>query len=295
MTGETDGEHVALSAADVDLASMTAAESEQWKKLRWVWCGKCGGGSINKVGWDHKKVHGEFVMSLKDAGKLEEAQREFLFIRRGGKVAQAVVARDKQWLLASSAAAEAVEPHKLDFGKYKGRTIAALRDSEDHAKSGYIPWLFATKSKSTTSWYLDKLEHELRRSGRWDSIREQVMVLRPVLHETWRADKVAMDESIKKGQTFRRTFSNLQSSGWRKRNEMGTKSCTTRPTTSVVQVAHKAPRRAHRSSAHLESAHCKYCGVRGHKMPTCPKLIWELSNALSLLAWRSRSPKLLRI
>ena len=118
MTGETDGEHVALSAADVDLASMTAAESEQWKKLRWVWCGKCGGGSINKVGWDHKKVHGEFVMSLKDAGKLEEAQREFLFIRRGGKVAQAVVARDKQFvgesqcsarLLASSAAAEAAE------------------------------------------------------------------------------------------------------------------------------------------------------------------------------------------
>ena len=87
LSGKTEGEDVPLSAADVDLASMTAAESEQWKKLRWVWCVKCGGGSINKVGWGHRKVHGEFVMSLKDTGQLEEAQREFLFIRRGGKVA----------------------------------------------------------------------------------------------------------------------------------------------------------------------------------------------------------------
>ena len=127
--GEADGQMVPLSAADIELTSMTAEELAQWKKLRWVWCGKCGGGSINKVGWGHKEVHGEFVMSLKDAGKLEEAQREFLFIRRGGKAAQAVVTRDKQLvedsqcgngLPASSAEAGTAEPYKLDFGKYKG-------------------------------------------------------------------------------------------------------------------------------------------------------------------------------
>ena len=287
LSGKTEGEDVPLSAADVDLASMTAAESEQWKKLRWVWCVKCGGGTINKVGWGHRKVHCEFVMSLKDAGKLEEAQREFLFIRRGGKVAQAVVARDKQLvedsqcsegLLASSAGAGAAEPYKLDFGKYNGRTIAALCDSEHEAKSGYIPWLFASKGKSTTSWYLDKLEHELRRSGRWDSICKQVLVLRPALHETWRADKEAMDESIKEGQTFPKDAVKLAKLRAEKAQRDGDEDLRDEANTSVVQVADKAPRRPHRSTAQVENAHCKYCGIRGHKMPTCPKLRDDLEQ-----------------
>ena len=83
--GEPAGDALPLSVADIDLTTMTTDESVAWKKMRWVWCGKCGGGSINKVGWGHKKVHGDSVMSLKAAGKLEEAQREFLFIQRGGK------------------------------------------------------------------------------------------------------------------------------------------------------------------------------------------------------------------
>ena len=83
-------------ASDIDLTTMTADEKAQWKKLRWVWCGKCGGGSINKVGWGHRKTHGDAVVSLAEAGKVEEAQREFLFIRRGGRAARAVVAKEKQ-------------------------------------------------------------------------------------------------------------------------------------------------------------------------------------------------------
>ena len=38
-------------------------------------------------------------MSLAEAGKVEEAQREFLFIRRGGRAARAVVAKEKQSVL----------------------------------------------------------------------------------------------------------------------------------------------------------------------------------------------------
>ena len=43
----------------------------------------------------HRKTHGAAVVSLADAGKVEEAQREFLFIRRGGRAARASVAKEK--------------------------------------------------------------------------------------------------------------------------------------------------------------------------------------------------------
>lgn len=269
--GEADCEVVPLSAADIDPTSMTAEESAQWKKLRWVWCGKCGGGSINKVGWGHKKVHGEFVMSLKAAGKFEEAEREFLFIRRGGKVAQAVVTHDKQLvedsqcgngLPASSAEAGAPEPYKLDFGKYKGSTIADLCNSEDQAKSGYIPWLFASKSNSTTSWYLGQLEHALRREGRWGTIHEQCLALRPALHERWHADKVAMDESIKQGQAFHKDAVRLANLRVAKIERDRADDLHEEASTSVVPIADKTPRRQHRSTATLENAHCKHCGIR---------------------------------
>ena len=63
----------------IDPEEMTLAESTAWRKLRWVWCKICGGGSICNVGWGHKKQQGHEVISLKDVGKLDEATREFLF------------------------------------------------------------------------------------------------------------------------------------------------------------------------------------------------------------------------
>ena len=82
--------------ADIDLSATTPEEEDKWKKCRWVWCNDCGGGSINKIGWGHKKKSGHDVVSLKAAGKLDEAKREFLFLARGGVPAQEAIAREKR-------------------------------------------------------------------------------------------------------------------------------------------------------------------------------------------------------
>ena len=114
---------------------MTGDELSRWKKLSWVWCKTCGGGSIKKIGWSHKKVHPDTV-SLKTAGKLEEAQREFLFIIRGGEAARRVVAEQKQETEAGNFATPVVAEveYKIDFGTYKstiGTTLPPVFANED--------------------------------------------------------------------------------------------------------------------------------------------------------------------
>ena len=81
---------------DIDPESMTDAERQKYKKLKWAWCKDCGGGSICKVGWAHKNRANHDVCSLKDAGKVDDAIKEFLFIHRGGRAAQEALTKAKR-------------------------------------------------------------------------------------------------------------------------------------------------------------------------------------------------------
>ena len=116
------GPDVPASPADVDLASITAAEQHKWDIAVWVWCMVCGGGSISKSGWSHKTRTAHACVSLKDVGKVDEAKREFLFIRRGGKAAAQVVAKQKQVSEAGQGHPGLPPPPPepaLKFGKHK--------------------------------------------------------------------------------------------------------------------------------------------------------------------------------
>ena len=134
------------SVASIDLASTSPEEEERWKQCRWVWCNTCAGGTINKTGWKHKTEAGHDVVSLKKADKLDEAKKEFIFISRGGKHARQVVAAHKQADEAGKSGQHVVSQneYKLDFGKYKGRTLPDMFDSEHDQLRDYIPWLFVS-------------------------------------------------------------------------------------------------------------------------------------------------------
>ena len=82
---------------------MTDDEKQKYKKLKWVWCHDCGGGSISKVGWaqNNRAVHN--VCSLKAVGKEEAAIREFLFVERGvGRLRKHTYCRSSSLSLAVS-------------------------------------------------------------------------------------------------------------------------------------------------------------------------------------------------
>ena len=164
------------------------------------------------------------------------------------------------------------EPYKLDFGMYKKHTIADMCNSEEEQKNSYIAWLFANKGKGTTSWYLDKLEHALRSEGWWETIRAQCLALRPVLHEKWQADKMAMGLSIVQGNKLHKDKVKLTNLRVAKVAQDRADDLHEEVGSSVATTAPKAPRRQHRSKAILENAHCSYCGVRGHKVPRCGQL-----------------------
>jgi hypothetical protein len=117
---------------------------EKNKKQKCVWCNDCGGGSIYKAGWGHKKGARHDVISLKDAGKYDEALREFLFIKRGGKPTQEALVSQKQQAEAGKSRA-VPEPalYAFDFGKHKRKSIANLYTSGQKQLAEYIPWLFA--------------------------------------------------------------------------------------------------------------------------------------------------------
>ena len=84
-----------VSASSIDVESMTDEERKRWKKKKWVWCHDCGGGSINKAGWTHKELANHNVASLKDAGKIVQAQQEFLFLDRYGAEAKSALVHAK--------------------------------------------------------------------------------------------------------------------------------------------------------------------------------------------------------
>ena len=95
------------------MGSMTAEEERRWKNCCWVWCWTCGGGTIKKIGWGHKKT-GHDVVSLKTAGKLEEAKAEWLFIARGGDVARRAVKESRK--RAEAGVVSALVPAQQDCG-----------------------------------------------------------------------------------------------------------------------------------------------------------------------------------
>ena len=170
-----------------------------------MWCHCCGGGSINKKGWGHKKDHGQDVVSLVSVGKLAQAQREFLWIRRGGKAAAAFTCAEKQVIesgRSSEQPANSMMPlvYRFNFGKHKGCLIDDLFNCSDDSKRGYIPYLFARRGKSSKSWYMNGLELALRKEGWWQRVEQECKVLRPEMQARDIAQQLEIEERLTAGE-----------------------------------------------------------------------------------------------
>jgi hypothetical protein len=175
---------VPASPAAIDLASITKEEDAKWNKLKWVWRMDCEGGSISKSGWSHKSRLRHDCISLKEAGKVDEAMMEFLFTIRGGAAAAKALVQQKQQAeagqgreLLPSAPPEPV----FEFGSHRGRKLKDMLTSEVSKDWEYIPWLFASSSAQARGKYLDALESALRMEGLWEQTQEMATKMRPVL------------------------------------------------------------------------------------------------------------------
>ena len=152
---------VPRSMADIDVNTMTPDEVSKWGTIKWVWCTVCAGGSICKSGWSHKSRRGHECLSLKDAGKVEEAKREFLFLQRGGPSAARALVTEKQAVEPQEVSTAIVPKNPqpvLEFGMHKGRKLSDMLASTDQRKKEYIPWLLASASQTARGKYLDDLE-----------------------------------------------------------------------------------------------------------------------------------------
>ena len=173
------------SPAGVDLASMTDAEREQWKRTKWVWCTVCAGGSIKKEGWSHKTRTGHVCSSLKKAGKEDEAKREFLFVKRGGQPAVQALVKQKQQAEAGCVRPDLPPPPPepvLTFGQYENAKLKDILFSDDLKKKEYIPWLFASSSAQARGQYLDELEASLRQGGLWEQTQQMSRTTKPYMY-----------------------------------------------------------------------------------------------------------------
>ena len=159
--------------------------------MKWVWCKDCGGGSICKIGWAHKNRAHHDVCSLKDAGKVDVAMKEFLFVHRGGKAAQEALIKEKSQKEAGQTrtGAPQADVYKLAFGKFKGQTIASMYtasvadcrkfNATSDSMIDYIPWLWASANPNMLNGHMLALRLALQREGSWDRTLERARAMRP--------------------------------------------------------------------------------------------------------------------
>jgi len=279
------------SAADIDLASITVDEQARWKNKSWVWCRTCGGGTINKVGRGHKKKSGHDVCSLKDAGKYDEALREFLWVLRGGRVAQEALVQQKQQAEAgvSSQSVSVAAVYTVDFGQHKRKTVSELLDSKNESDRDYLPWIFASSKPDGLPAHAQRLRNGLELEGRWEETLRRAEQMRPSLQARALQKKEEADAVVAAGghvhpevmqlrtMAAEKAASDMQNAGsWES-------SPWTQPMVPAITV--EKPRRRHRSTATLENTHCSYCGEVGHHANGCAKAKEDLrAQALGTLA-----------
>ena len=216
---------------------------------------------------------------------LEEAQREFLWHRRGGKAAMAATCKEKQVVESGRVQGQpstdsAPLVYKLNFGHRKGRTIESLFKSSDRWEREYIPYLFARRGKSST-WYMDGLELALKREGWWQRVEQEAKARRPSLQARDLQNYGEMQERLEGGEEIHKKIVLLRELQAQKTLQDQADDLQDSLQDSLVPgvltssgPAPKKPRREHRSTAKLENTHCSYCGELGHRLGQsggCPK------------------------
>jgi len=247
-----------------------------------VWCHDCAGGSISKVGWGHKNKAQHNVVSLKDAGKVDDAIREFLFVSRGGRAAQMALAEEKQRAEAGQtrASAGAPEVYKLDFGIYKGRTIASMFGDGQQKAKDYIPWCFASANMDMLAGSFAGLRLALQREGEWERTVKRAQEMRPGLQRRALEHKAEMDSRIAAGETVHPVevkMRKLQAEKVRRDQQRDQDDGVPRLTPSDALVEYRPSTRVHRSTATVANKHCRFCGQVGHRQDGCAKAREQLA------------------
>jgi hypothetical protein len=286
----------AVETDPLDISDVQATDEERakWRKKVWVWCTVCGGpgGSLNKSGWSHQSRQGHKCVGLptkekEQAGVYREAFLEFLRIERGGAASRKEVAAERRAVEANAVAPQqdavpAPQPYMLHFGKYKSakKTIAALYESTDEADSTYIPYLFATRSRSGVQENMAELESALRREGWWEHTEAEAARMTPEIRRKALDKKIQIDDKVAAGEPVHKdvvkeaalaVLKLTQDQAEDERVDQPKSVTVLAPLSDRPEPEKKRPRRMHRSLAQVENHHCGYCGLLGHyAKQNCP-------------------------
>ena len=119
------------------------------------------------------------MCSLKEAGKVDEALREFLWLSRGGRAAQEVLVQEKRREEAgvSSQGAVVQAEYHLEFGQHKEKTISHVLDSRKQSERDYFGWIFASSKAEGLTPHAQRLRSALEVAGRWEEVLQRARFL----------------------------------------------------------------------------------------------------------------------
>ena len=280
---------------EVETLVATDAEEETFAKVNWVWCTVCQ--CISKSGRSHRGQSGHATMSLKKReqecpGFLGAALQEFLRVRRHGKAGKRALVREKQQEDRDQKQAQVMptEPgrlaasdvYRVRFGQHKNKTIAELFTSKDDGEARYIPYLFATRSKSGPQDNLMELELALKKEGFWDRTVNEARVMAPAVAELSVLKYEDLQRKAAEGQIIHPDV--LQSAKLMVQKCREDAAASDRVGSAIAKWAEPEnackKRRLHRSKASVENTHCRYCGQMGHRIPSCPRAEQDALEAI---------------
>ena len=299
--GQGEAVAAALEAAvleDEQGRELTEIERVELQRVLRVYkyCMVCSGGSIRPEGWAHKSrtKHAMRALTVEERKQLEVETRKKL---TGGPAATKEAferSREQQQqreqevaqLTQESAHQRGMEVYKFECGQFRRKTIAeVMRAGEQNPKhKDYIPWCLC--SKLHTSGRLPGLERALKDAGLWEGMAHRAQEMVGELRARDLAKKAEVDVALACGEDVHKDIVRMRSlradivvAQTAAEETDGVPSWSSAIPTALVQSKPRAP---HKSKALTLLTHCRYCGLMGHKTPTCPKALEDAADPLKV-------------
>ena len=163
--------------------------------------------------------------------------------------------------------------YTLDFGQYKGATIASMYASSQAEIADYIPWLLASSNPEKLTPKVVALRAALQAEGYWERTLSRASEMRPRLRREAYEKEADVLAQVAAGQEVRRDQVQLRELTAEKFRLLEREETGGAPTFGAINPAiaeYRPPRREHRSIATVENKHCRFCGEIGHMQNGCP-------------------------
>lgn len=170
--------------------------------------------------------------------------------------------------------------YTFEFGQFKKKTIReviGLGEREARHKD-YIPWLIKSGMHMRYPAFAAGLEAE----GVWEDMTARAEELRPKLRQRALEKKADIDAAVQAGQVVHKDVVALRTLDAQiaSHEELSGIPIWADAVPDSLVVARPAKRRLHRSKAEVLLSHCRYCGMQGHRTPTCRRLEKDAKDPL---------------